>query len=736
MIKMLDYQVISKNIHTEDDLHDMMDLFNRHNPVIGAFDTETTGLHLKSDSPFLFQWGWFNFIDNSIRTYTVDIEQRPDLAHRTIMLWNNLAKRLKYYAGHNVGFDLHMIANINKPYEGINLVDTQACIRLAHDNIPQRFGGPPMSLKNYSAKYIDATAKTHDKALQSERSSIAKKYNRKLQMMLKKYVPDLKPDGYNSWTVKAIQEITKDVIFDEMDLGNPKVTAIYKRWKKGLPEGIQRRMHGRVSKDDVPYNILNRENVVTYGHYDIVYTIAIFLKTYHIAVDHRQNKYAMNLERKLIPVFNRMERVGFKANKDYLIKAKDKMRKYIISKRTELYELAGEEVSVSQHKRIKELFLELFDEQLKSTGADVLDKLLITLDKSSKEYKFINIIQELRTLEKWYSTYLVRLLQDLKLNPRLYTQINSTGTASGRVSSDFQQFPKYGIKDDQGKEIFNPRRVILAEKDGNVYMDYSQIELRIQAIYTILLNEPDKNLCRAYMPYKCYRYDFQNNKEQFNYNDPKHIEQWQDDWYKEEDDEIWTPLDLHGATTKEAFGVDESHPDWKKLRSAGKRMNFAKNYGAQLEVTRNIVTAIMPDISEEELKHIDGAYYRAFPGIRTYQDYCYRLANNQARAVNLLGANYWNVTGHKLINMLIQGSGAYLLKEKIYEIDEYLENKYTVIQMNIHDEISFIYDARDGVEIFKDIKRIMEKWDDAPVPIVVDGEITYTNWAEKEDWEI
>jgi DNA polymerase I-like protein with 3'-5' exonuclease and polymerase domains len=83
--------------------------------------------------------------------------------------------------------------------------------------------------------------------------------------------------------------------------------------------------------------------------------------------------------------------------------------------------------------------------------------------------------------------------------------------------------------------------------------------------------------------------------------------------------------------------------------------------------------------------------------------------------------------------MLIQGSGAYFLKSKIIEIDRYLADKHSRFQMNIHDELSFIWDERDDFSIFYDIKRIMETWEDCMVPIVADMEITHTNWAEKEE---
>ena len=184
-----------------------------------------------------------------------------------------------------------------------------------------------------------------------------------------------------------------------------------------------------------------------------------------------------------------------------------------------------------------------------------------------------------------------------------------------------------------------------------IYLDYSQIELRLQAMYTILVGHPDLNLCRAYMPYQCHAY-FNSYKGKlvgteiqytaveptiihFDYNIKAHIKHAYDiDWYLDESPEVkWTPTDVHGATTKAAFNIDETDEHYHDLRYIGKRVNFAKNYGAQ----RGKIAEMFPEYSDEDITRIDGAYYLAFPGIKHYHDYCYRLANQQPYATNLFG---------------------------------------------------------------------------------------------------
>ena len=312
----------------------------------------------------------------------------------------------------------------------------------------------------------------------------------------------------------------------------------------------------------------------------------------------------------------------------------------------------------------------------------------------------------------------------------MYTQINQVGAVSGRVTSNFQQFPRDPILTEDGKELFHPRRMVEisgGDYDGIVYCDYSQIELRFQAMYTILVGDPDLNLCRAYMPYKCHLKD----GTQFDYNNLEHIKRWKEEWYLDENpEERWEPTDVHGATTTAATGLRKGDPGFKEARYAiGKRTNFAKNYGAQYGKIRQM----FPDKSEEECRRIDQAYYTAFPGVKSYHSYCYARAF-ESHTVNLFGVRYYNVSGHKLINMLIQGSAAFYLKWKIRQLYDYCKanNVKSRWQMQIHDELSWEKHKDDSLETFIELQRIMGDWSDTLVPIVAEMDVTKTTWADKK----
>jgi DNA polymerase-1 len=194
---------------------------------------------------------------------------------------------------------------------------------------------------------------------------------------------------------------------------------------------------------------------------------------------------------------------------------------------------------------------------------------------------------------------------------------------------------------------------------------------------------------------------------------------------------VWTPTDVHGATTTQATGLTESDPAFKELRSSiGKRTNFAKNYGAK----RQRIRQMFPEKTEAEITKIDDAYYLAFPGVKYYHQYCYSVAQEFDCVTNLFGINYYGVNGHKLINMLIQGSSAYYLKWKMRVLYDYCQanNIQSRYILNIHDELQYERHISDPPELFFEFKKIMEDWPDTQVPIVTDMEVTTTNWAEKK----
>ena len=722
-------------ITNKEHILEMIKEYKQINPDVVFFDTETDGLHLKNSKPFLLQLGFGT--EEQVSIYIVDRERYPDLFKQTVLTMFKLAGKTEYLCGHNVKFDLHMLRNLELTYPYKNVTDTMIRIRAAHDALTAANGGPPLGLKEYAAQYINKSAKLHEHQLAAERKSIAKEYNVKLKTRL--YAIDRK------WTIKYLEDYFKDVLHS-VDTLPEDVKAAYMEWYNEIPEAIRNNMTlGKVESSDIPYNLLDRETVYEYAAYDIVYTAAIYYQTKKAIIARNTWEQVRREEAVLLPCW-RMESCGFYMNKEYIKESTKVMSEYLAQQRNKLYELVGEVIGPSQNAKVKDILNNKYNMNVPSTGKEELARMYDELkvrQPDSEVVKFIGLIQELRTLEKWYTTYLLRLIKESVHSDRVYTQINQVGTVSGRVTSDFQQFPKFGITKDDGSPLFNPRDMIkiTPEYKGIAYLDYSQIELRLQALYTILVDSPDLNLCRAYMPYQCYRivddgdigcglnqYHF----EEFDYKNPEHIKHAYDwKWYLKEDTKVeWTPTDVHAATTSVAFpDLDTSSDEFKKLRGkVGKRVNFAKNYGAQF----SRIKVMFPDYDDETIHRIDDAYYKAFPGVKKYHEYCYDIVYTSPYAVNLFGVRYYGLNGHKLINCLVQGSGAYFLKEKICALDEYIQsNKLkSRLQMQIHDEICFeIFPGEE--QHIAEFQKIMQRFDDAYVPIVADLEFTTTTWGEK-----
>jgi len=720
------------NIHitTNQQANQMINLFQEINPSVGAMDTEADGLHIISSQPFLFQCGFIHPTKNEGYTFIVDIEKQPNLAHAVIKAWLKLAETLDIFLAHNTTFDLHMLKNIGHEYITENLSDTMFYIRHANDARPKRAGGVSLGLKEYATKNIDPNAKHYEKLLKNEQSSIAKEYNLKLKQKLKNYGTPPAKYSAKSYTLSVITDMFKDPIFTVEDLPE-EIKQPYLEWINELPLYLQHKVVSLVDAEMISYKHLNRDNLITYAHYDIIYVLEIFLQL-DPAIKARKNEIALQIDNsQIFPTFE-MERTGFKADKQYIEESKTRLKNYILERRQNLFELAGRELTIGQHALIKQILNDDFNLNVTSTGAFELNQTrsqLVRNNENPTAIEIIDIIQELRTLEKWYSTYLDRFSKELKHHNYIYTTINLVGTISGRVTSDFQQFPKDPILTTEGEELFHPRKMVIStddKYDAIVYIDYSQIELRFQAMYTILVGYPDINLCRAYMPYKCI------NKEGvlFDYNNPTHLQNWKGEWFLEEDPSIpWEPIDVHGVMATEISGLQPDQEGFKEARNIGKTTNFAKNYGAKY----NRIKMMFPEKTEQEITTIDNAYYNSFPGIKYYQEYCYHRAE-YAYTTNLFGVKYYNVSGHNLINLLIQGSAAYFLKLKIRETYDHAKkhNIKSLFQMNIHDELSWKRHI-DDTDIFYDFKQIMEDWPDTLIPIVADISATKTSWADKKE---
>ena len=490
-----------------------------------AFDTETTGLHLKKDTPFLITLTFKN------KSYALEIDSlRQDLLQK---LFDKMSV-FEYVFGHNIKFDLHMLANIGIHYKGDNLADTMTVARLALDTDEVM----TIALKSLSKRYLYEDAGEDEKIVKTAITNIKRAHTAYLKNLLKEA----------GKTKKWFDSIVGDTIFEMTDLGDFEET--YKRYLKDYPEPTYK---------DVFEDPLYRDAMLAYAMKDTELTIEIAKKMYPSLIAKNQSDI-FKLESNLILPLFRMERVGLNVNREYLENSRVRTHKYIRSRRAELENIAGEHIKIGQHKRIKDLFRDRWGVSLSSSD----DRALAGVPQG-RARDAAEIIRELRTLEKWYSAYILRLLDKSEYDGRAYTQINQSSAVTGRVSSDFQQFPKHGMTNDKGEELFHPRRAVVVTGKGYdsiYYLDYSQIELRVQANYTYDISGGDINMCRAYMPFNCHT----NAGKKFNPLEDKDLI-FKEKWLQDENNAVWKPVDLHSATTSKAFpDVDPTTSEFKELR--------------------------------------------------------------------------------------------------------------------------------------------------------------------------
>ena len=670
-----------------EDARIITDLIKKENPAYITFDTETDGLHIKKARPFLAAVAW----DGKVFVFEAS---RNNLAH--LSNWSKLVRRI---FAHNAVYDAHMVANVlNEEFVShIKWGDTMCLARLSFEAISARDGGDSLALKHISKKYIDPHADKYEKGVKSWLKAKEASDKKILIAMLKGV----------GWSLKRVQNA-----LDGAEELPSETLEVLNNWNKIYPKPTYK---------DVPQEIM-----IPYLAVDVILTNILVRKALPVVVE-REQQTTMTREFNLLPVVFKMERQGIKVDREYLKQANYKLEQYIQDLKVLSHKLAGVEFNVGQHKLIKQIYAERLGIEPESTDKQFLIK------QGREGDELAQVISKLRRLEKWKETYIERILEASEYDGRFYTGMNQFNPISGRFSGDAQQFPKDRIVNEDGEEIFHPRKAFITTQDYMYFIDFSQIELRVQAHYTIPFGG-DLNLCRAYMPFKCT--DHKTNEL---FSDLSTWNRKQKDgtsaWIME-DGSAWTPTDVHGATAKkalQAMNIDVDSLDekqFKKWRNIGKSFNFMRNYGGG-----DAKAAQVLEIELEQAKAMNRGYTEAFPLVVQYQRWVDSVMEKQGFIQNLYGRRYYINNSnrfYKCANYMIQGSCADMLKEKMILIDKYiLDNKLKMrMVLCVHDEL--IFDIPNGEEHhINTIREMMEYAPNISVPIVAEVERTTTTWADK-----
>ena len=649
--------------YTKDNIDTLINDINTEKPQYICFDTETDGLNIITSKPFLVSV-CFN---KNVYTFPYNSEHFNKLIE--VIEQNNIP-----LFAHNAKYDYHMVLNGGSPIpDNVKIYDSITVARLTEFADERE----SMSLENLGQKYVADDAKFAGKVIKD----IVNKINKARREELRKGLIITFPEE------KFGTESKNGVI-----RGTGKLTEVIDDYFKYRTRFVNddNKVYQYIDEHFIPANykdVYEQEpDLMTSYAADDVVILNEYLKKALPVLEKVAGTEVLERESKLIPVIARMENVGLEVDVDYVINARKDLVAYRDLLYWELNFYTGEDFTVGQHDYIKDLLKRKYGVVSEKADEKAL-KYIIEKSPNEECIKVCKDILELRTLDKWISTYVDGKLNSMIWNEesktwRIHTDMNNNGAVSGRVSCDMQQQPKNALLDRDGNELFHPRRMFICPKGYTMaFIDESQMELRVQAYYTMYVGDPDTTLCRAYMPYECYN-------EVTTEFDPNNLEMLKHfskkKWYVKGTGEEWQPTDLHSETTKHAFpDVPVDSPEFKKKRKLGKQCNFLKVYQGGVGAIQSEI-----GVDAETAQALDQAFYKAFPKIKTYQDWVNNQLSTYGFIENLYGRRYYMNDSrqfYKGCNYLIQGTCADMVKTFEIRVDEYLKDKKSKFVLPIHD---------------------------------------------------
>lgn len=337
------------------------------------------------------------------------------------------------------------------------------------------------------------------------------------------------------------------------------------------------------------------------------------------------------------------------------------------------------------------------------SGALSLDKDVLHDIIRKTQHPLAQTVLSRRQVQKLQSTYLRRFLEYSRWDGFLHPNINSVGGSgkatgaaeglygvrTGRMSMDqpnLQQLPRRSEENTLAAVVRNC--VIPREDHVLVMSDFDQIEMRVLAHLA-----QDEAMRQAFL----------------------------------------SDVDFFTSMARNIF-QDETIVKKDPRRQTTKNSGYAKAYGAGAAKF-----ALTAGISIEEAQGFLARFDALYPGVRQLQSKVDQVSR-QRRAqegvpyVRSPFTNRRHVADdgreYALLNYLIQGSAAEILKMKLLELDAAGLGEYMILP--VHDEV--IFDVPSDVEqdVIKTIREVMNDDQLCSVPITA-GVARGQRWGEKED---
>lgn len=354
------------------------------------------------------------------------------------------------------------------------------------------------------------------------------------------------------------------------------------------------------------------------------------------------------IEKPLMPVLMRMERVGALLDVNLLHNQSRQLEQSMEKIAKEIYSLSKKEFNINSPAQLGKI---LYDEMgftsgrktkggQNSTAESVLQELAI-------QHKFPRLILDYRSVSKLKNTYTDPLPQ--LVNPasgRIHTSFDQAGAATGRLASLHPNLQNIPIRTAEGRRI---RQAFIAPSGRLLASaDYSQIELRIMAHLS-----QDRALLEAFR-----------NKQ-----------------------------DIHRVTAAEVFGTEPSQVNDEERRRA-KAINFGLIYGmSAFGLARQL------RIEQKAAQEFINIYFDRYPGVYSYMKRTRLLAHKKGWAETLSGRRVYTpdinssnyvarqAAERAAINAPVQGTAADIIKLAMLKVSETLDHRRASLILQVHDEL-------------------------------------------------
>jgi DNA polymerase-1 len=399
------------------------------------------------------------------------------------------------------------------------------------------------------------------------------------------------------------------------------------------------------------------------------------------------------LERRLVPVLEDMERAGIRVDADELRRISADFEVRMAGMEQDIHRLAGHAFNLGSAKQLGEV---LFDEmgltggKRMKTGAWGTDAAVLQ-GLADQGVDLAARVLEWRQLAKLKSTYTDALLE--QINPetgRVHTSYAQAIASTGRLSSTDPNLQNIPVRTEEGGRI---RRAFVAEPDHVlVSADYSQIELRLLAHVA----------------------DIPALRESFARGE-----------------------DIHARTASEVFGIPMAGMDPMTRRRA-KAINFGIIYGIS-----GFGLARQLGIGPGEARGYIDAYFARYPEIRTYMERTKEEARQKGYVETPFGRRCYvpgiadrngarrSYAERQAINAPLQGGAADIIKRAMVRLPGALAEAGLRARMllQVHDELLFEAPEAEAAPLAALAKQVMEGAASLSVPLVVEtGQ--GVNWAD------